>query len=97
MYPEESFAEIGWQAVEAEWKRGQRYKVERGVEGCLAEVGGRVTQWARREEVGELGRGRVGWVCSMHGWGYWLRRIVWEETGEIDEVAEEVLEEKFKD
>jgi hypothetical protein len=79
MFPEENFAEIRWEDVEARWRRGQEYRVGQSW------VGGRVTEWARREDMGELGRTRVGWVCRVHGWGFWIRVLRWEDVSEIEE------------
>ena len=63
MFPEESFAEVGWQRVEERWRRGW--------------------EWVLRDDVGELGRRRVGWRCESHGWGYWVREIRWTDDGEV--------------
>lgn len=67
MFPEESFAEVPWQRVEERWRRDQGYREKKGAEG-LAARGGRITEWVKRDDVGELGRQRIGWMCK----GTWM-------------------------
>jgi hypothetical protein len=83
MFPEESFAEVPWQRVEERWRRGQGIGGEE-----LAARGGRVMEWVKRDDVGEWGRQRVGWMCKVHGWGYWVREIRWENDGEDEDGGE---------
>jgi hypothetical protein len=54
----------------------------------LAARGGRVMEWVKRDDVGEWGRQRVGWMCKVHGWGYWVREIRWENDGEDEDGGE---------
>jgi hypothetical protein len=76
MFPEESFGEVECERVEERWRRGQEYTDGRDKERG-SWVGGRVTEWVKRDEVDE--RGRVGWRCGIHGWGYLARLIKWED------------------
>ncbi|PMD17415.1 hypothetical protein NA56DRAFT_752440 [Hyaloscypha hepaticicola] len=97
IFPEESFAEVPWQRVEERWRKGQGYMEKKGGEG-LAARGGRIPEWVKRDDVGERGRQRIGWMCKVHGWGYWVREIRWEDDGEDEDGGEREEEnERFQD
>ena len=87
MFPEESFGEVDCERVEERWRKGQGYRDGRDKERG-SWVGGRVTEWVKRDEVGEIGRQRVGWRCGIHGCGYWVRLIRWEEDDGEREMQE---------
>jgi len=74
MYPEESFVGVESERVEERFRRGQGYRKGRDEDGSRW-FGGKVGEWALRDEVGELGRRTVGWRCERHGWWYWIREV----------------------
>ena len=48
----------------------------------VEELWGKERQWWMRSDVGDGGKEipRVGWRCSVHGWGYWVRVVRFEEV-----------------
>jgi hypothetical protein len=96
MFPEESFGEIDWGRIEERWRNGQGYKEGKDVERG-SWISGRITEWVNRDDIGERGRHRVGWRCVVHGWGYWVRLISWEDDDfgdEDDDDEQDVTEDK---
>lgn len=81
MYPGECFTEIPWERVEQRWRKEVEFRAEKGSKrkGVLPSVGGRATEWVNRDDVGELGRDRVTWLCAKHGVRYWAKLIRWED------------------
>jgi hypothetical protein len=84
MFPEESFGVVDCERVEERWRRGQGYREGRDKKAGNW-IGGRVTEWVKRDEVGERGRQRVDWKCGVHGWSYLARLIKWEEEEDEEE------------
>ncbi len=59
------------------------YREQKGGE-VLAARRGRSMEWVKCDDLGEWGRQRIGWICKVHGWGYWVRQIRWDDGKDED-------------